>query len=191
MPVADAPLNDATFVVFDTETTGLEPGHLLQLAFVVARADGHVLEHYRTYVKRRFWKPGPLGAHHVHGITRRDLRSGVRVYEALAALERACVTGIPVAHNAAFDLMFLRHESERIGRPLALGTTLCTLKLSRSLDPSRSRRHKLGNLVEHYGLSEIPTHDALADAEATASVLPHLLREKGAVNFSDLADYCE
>ena len=191
MPVPDTPLDDATFVVFDTETTGLEPGHLLQLAFVVARADGHVLERYRTYIKRRFWKPGRLGAHHVHGITRRDLRSGVHMSEALTALERACVSGIPVAHNAAFDLTFLRREAERVGRTLSIGTTLCTLRLSRSLDPSRSRRHKLGNLVEHYGLNEIPNHDALADAEATASLLPHLLREKGAVRLSDLADYCE
>jgi DNA polymerase-3 subunit epsilon len=191
MPVAEVTLEDATFVVFDTETTGLEPGHVLQLAFVVARADGTVLERYSTYVKRRFWKPGRLGAHHVHGITRGHLRTGVPVSEALDSLERACSSGIPVAHNAAFDLKFLRSESERVGRTLSLGTTLCSLKLSRSLDPARSRRHKLGNLVEHYGLSEIPNHDALADAEATASVLPHLLREKGAMRFSDLVDYCE
>jgi DNA polymerase-3 subunit epsilon len=184
-------LDDALFVVFDTETTGLEPGHLLQLAFVVIRGDGHVVERYRTYIKRRFWRPGRLGAHHVHGITRRDLRRGVRVETALQALERASATAIPVAHNAAFDLAFLRTEAQRLGRPLALGTTLCSLKLSRSLDPTRSRRHKLGNLVEHYGLSEIPNHDALADAEATASLLPLLIREKGVVRFGDLADYCE
>jgi DNA polymerase-3 subunit epsilon len=191
MPATDVALEDVTFVVFDTETTGLEPGHVLQLAFVVARADGRVLERYRTYLKRHFWKPGRLGAHHVHGITRRDLRGGVPMSVALAALERACKTGIPVAHNAAFDLMFLRSEARRIGRTLDVGSTLCTLKLSRSLDPTRSRRHKLGNLVEHYGLTEIPTHDALADAEATASLLPHLIRERGAARLSDLADYCE
>ena len=187
----ETPLTDTRFVVFDTETTGLEPGHVLQLAFVVVRGNGEMLEDYSTYVKRRFWRPGPLGAHHVHGITRRNLRSGVPMRDALDQLERACEGAIPVAHNAAFDLTFLRAESQRLGRPLRLEPTLCSLKLSRSLDPQRSRRHKLANLVEHYGLDAIPTHDALADARATASLLPHLLRDRGASRLGDIDAYRE
>ena len=187
----DTPLTDLRFVVFDTETTGLEPGHILQLAFVVVRGNGEVLEDYTTYVKRRFWRPGPLGAHHVHGITRRHLRSGVAIGEALDRLEQACSGALPVAHNAAFDLTFLRTESDRLGRQLRMEPTLCSLRLSRSLDPQRSRRHKLANLVEHYGLRAIPTHDALADARATASLLPHLLRDRGAARLSDISDYRE
>ena len=185
----DTPLADLRFVVFDTETTGLEPGHILQLAYVVVRGNGQVLEDYSTYVKRRFWRPGPLGAHHVHGISRRHLRSGVSMLDALDRLEQACADALPVAHNAAFDLTFLRAESLRLGRPLRLEPTLCSLKLSRSLDPQRSRRHKLANLVEHYGLAAIPTHDALADARATASLLPHLLRDRGAFRLGDINDY--
>ena len=146
----DIPLTDLRFVVFDTETTGLEPGHILQLAFVVVHGNGEVLEDYTTYVKRRFWRPGPLGAHHVHGITRRHLRSGVAIGEALDRLEQACSGALPVAHNAAFDLTFLRTESDRLGRQLRMEPTLCSLRLSRSLDPQRSRRHKLANLVEQH-----------------------------------------
>jgi DNA polymerase-3 subunit epsilon len=187
----ETPLTDTRFVVFDTETTGLEPGHVLQLAFVVVRGNGEMLEDYSTYVKRRFWRPGPLGAHHVHGITRRHLRSGVPMREALDQLEQACAGAIPVAHNAAFDLTFLRAESQRLGRPLRLEPTLCSLKLSRSLDPQRSRRHKLANLVEHYGLDAIPTHDALADAKATALLLPHLIRDRGASRLGDIDAYRE
>ena len=187
----ETPLTDTRFVVFDTETTGLEPGHVLQLAFVVVRGNGEMLEDYSTYVKRRFWRPGPLGAHHVHGITRRHLRSGVPMRDALDQLEQACAGAIPVAHNAAFDLTFLRAESQRLGRPSRLEPTLCSLKLSRSLDPQRSRRHKLANLVEHYGLDAIPTHDALADAKATALLLPHLIRDRGASRLGDIDAYRE
>ena len=191
MTPPDALLQELTFVVFDTETTGLEPGHILQLAFVVVRGNGDVVEHHRTYVKRRFWRPGRLGAHHVHGITRRHLRSGVPMAEALAALERACVGAVPVAHNASFDLTFLKAESARLGHPLQLEPTLCTLRLSRSLDPDRTRRHKLANLVEHYGLNAIPNHDALADAQATAALLPHLFRDRGLTRLSEISDYRE
>jgi DNA polymerase-3 subunit epsilon len=187
----DTPLHDLRYVVFDTETTGLEPGHTLQLAFVVVRGDGKVIDEFSTYIKRRFWRPGRLGAHHVHGITRRHLRSGMPMAAALERLEQACDEALPVAHNAAFDLTFLRRESSRLGRPLRLEPALCSLRLSRSLDPQRSRRHKLANLVEHYGLESIPTHDALADTLATAALLPHLLRERGAERLSDLDDYRE
>lgn len=184
-------LEDVTFVVFDTETTGLEPGHLLQLAYVVVRGNGEVLDHYCTYVKRHFWRPGRLGAHHVHGITRRQLRAGVPIADVIAAIERACAGAVPVAHNASFDLTFLRAECERLGRPLQLEPTLCTLRMSRSLDPGRTRRHKLSNLVEHYGLDSIPNHDALADAQATAALLPHLLRDRGVSRLDEISDYRE
>jgi len=187
----DTPLADLHFVVFDTETTGLEPGHTLQLAFVVVQNNGEVVDKFSTYIKRRFWRPGRLGAHHVHGITRRHLRSGMPIAAALERLEQACSGALPVAHNAAFDLTFLRTESSRLGRPLHLERTLCSLRLSRSLDPQRARRHKLANLVEHYGLEAIPTHDALADATATAALLPHLLRERGASRLGDIDDYRE
>jgi DNA polymerase-3 subunit epsilon len=187
----DTPLEELTFVVFDTETTGLEPGHILQLAFVVVRGNGEVVEQHRTYIKRRFWRPGRLGAHHVHGITRRHLRTGTSIADALAALERACVGAIPVAHNASFDLTFLKAECARLGRALRLEPTLCTLRLSRSLDPGRSRRHKLANLVAHYGLDEIPNHDALADALATAAILPCLMRDRGITRLSEISDYRE
>ena len=187
----DTNLEDVTFVVFDTETTGLEPGHVLQLAYVVVRGNGQVLDHYRTYIKRRFWRPGRLGAFHVHGITRRHLRTGVSITDALEALERACAGAVPVAHNASFDLMFLRAECERLGRQLQLEPALCTLRLSRSLDPGRTRRHKLSNLVEHYGLDTMPNHDALADAQATAALVPHLLRDRGVSRLAQISDYRE
>ena len=182
-------MNPLRFAIFDTETTGFTPGHVLQVAVVVARADGTVEDTWSAYVKRRFWKPGRLGAYHVHGITRRDLRGGVPMHEALDHLEQRCVDAIPVAHNAAFDLAFLNAEATRLNRALTLKPVLCSLTLSRSLDPQRQRSHKLVYLARQYSVKDIPTHDALADSLTTAAVLSRLVIEADIRDVDDLAPY--
>jgi DNA polymerase-3 subunit epsilon len=182
-------MNELRFAIFDTETTGFEPGHVLQVAVVVARFDGTIEHQWSSYVKRRFWKPGHLGAYHVHGITRRTLRGGIPIDEVLTTFEQQCAGAIPVAHNASFDVRFLRAEAERLGRPLALDPVLCTLTMSRALDAARKRSHKLVDLAQHYGVADIPTHDALADSRTTAAILPHLLAAAGVNGAADLAPY--
>ena len=177
------------FAILDTETTGFTPGHVLQVAVVIARGDGTIEDSWSTYITRRFWRPGRLGAHHVHGITRRTLRGGMPPHDAIEQLEHRCVNAIPVAHNAAFDLTFLRAEAARLGCELRMGPMLCSLTLSRSLDPQRSRSHKLVDLARHYGVDEVPTHDALADSRTTAAVLSHLLLAANVNSVEDLAPY--
>lgn len=111
------------------------------------------------------------------------------MHEALNALEQRCAGAIPVAHNAAFDLSFLRAEASRLGRQLHIDPVLCSLTLSRSLDPQRTRSHKLVDLARHYGVTQLPTHDALADSTTTAAVLAHLVREAGIDSAEALAPY--
>jgi hypothetical protein len=99
-------LANMRFAVVDTETTGLSPAtcSMLQLGIVVVRGDGTIESQFSTYIKRRFWKPGRLGAHHIHGITRRKLRKGMTIQEALDRLSIELKTATFVAHNAKFDL---------------------------------------------------------------------------------------
>ncbi len=182
-------MNALRFAIFDTETTGFSPGHVLQVAVVIARGDGTIEDSWSTYVARRFWRPGRLGAYHVHGITRRALRGGISMREALDAFEQRCAGAIPVAHNAAFDLTFLRAEATRLNRPLHIDPVLCSLTLSRSLDPKRTRSHKLVDLARHYGVTQLPTHDALDDSHTTAAVLTRLLREARIDSVDALAPY--
>ena len=84
-----------------------------------------------------------------------------------------------VAHNAEFDLAFLRAAAGRAGVALPIDSSLCTLRLSRQLDPQRQLSHRLGALCERYDVTLVRPHDALADADATAAVLPHLLAAHG------------
>jgi len=177
------------FAVVDTETTGLSPTtcSMLQLGIVVVRGDGTIESQYSTYIKRRFWKPGRLGAHHIHGITRRKLRKGVTVHEALDRLSTELKTATFVAHNAKFDLGFLRAEAQRCGHQLVIQDPICTLTLSRSLDPNKAHPHNLRQLAIRYGITDVPNHDALADAIVTARLLPLLLAKANVTEASHLA----
>lgn len=175
------------FAVVDLETSGLsiDRHRILQIGLVVIEVDpatptapARIVDRWSTMVRLR-WPWQRLGARHVHGIGRRDLRGAPRLDEALAELARRLDGSIFTAHNAAFDGGFLRHAARREGVGLELGPCLCTLRLSRRLDPDRRDSHRLGDLCERYEVTLDRPHDALDDALATAGLLPHLLGAHG------------
>ena len=176
--LANKSLEEIRFAVVDTETTGLSgtDDYVLQLGVVVARSDGTIEDQYETFVRRNFWKPGRLGAFKVHGITRRNLWRGISPNEMLERLNDYLSTTIFVAHNAKFDIAFLKSEATRANTSINLNGPLDTLKLSRALDPKRSLSHRLKDVTARYNVVVARPHDALADALGTALVLPHLLR---------------
>jgi DNA polymerase-3 subunit epsilon len=181
-------LDGITFAVVDVETSGLKTGshRLLQIGVVTASADGTVHDRWSSFVRPRWWRVARLGPTEIHGISRRDLRlapSLPEVYsELLPRLEGAVVT----AHNVAFDWAFLQRGAQRAHRELPAGERLCTLRLSRSLDPEHERGHRLSDLCQRYAVHNARAHHALADADATAAILPHLLREAGITTRDDL-----
>ncbi len=69
---------------------------------------------------------------------------------------------------------------------LGLEPRLCTLRMSRRLDPERALSHRLGDVCERYGVALERPHDALGDAAATAAVLPHLLAAHGITDEAQL-----
>jgi DNA polymerase III epsilon subunit-like protein len=169
-------LADTEFAVVDVETNGLSARRhrVLQVAVVRIRADGTVLDRWSTLVRPgRFTRVGRSSQ--VHGLTRRHLRQAPRfgdvVPEILSRLQGAVVTG----HNVGFDWAFLRRGLNRAGYPTPNAARLCTLRLSRSLDPEREDSHRLVELCARYGIPLDQAHDALADATATARLLPQLL----------------
>ena len=169
------------FAIVDVETSGLSPQRdgLLQVGVVVTDGAGTVVDRWESLVRprRRWWyRVGPT---HIHGITRRSLRGAPSSSEVLERLRLSLQGAIFVAHNAEFDVAFLRKAAQQSGIDLGVDATLCTLRLSRQLDPGRTMSHRLGSLCEHYGIELIRPHDALADADATAALLPYLLTAHG------------
>ncbi|HNJ97368.1 MAG TPA: 3'-5' exonuclease [Ilumatobacteraceae bacterium] len=171
------------YAVVDVETSGLSVRRhrLLQVGVVVVDADGVVLDRWASLVRprHRWWyRVGPT---RLHGIHRRDVRDAPPAATVLAALAERLDGAQFVAHNAAFDAAFLQRAARRAQVSLDLGQPLCTLRLSRSLDPQRQLTHRLADVCARYGVELVRPHDALADADATAAVLPHLLRAQSAL----------
>lgn len=183
----DPALSDAAFVVVDVETSGLNPRRhrILQIALVTCFGDGRVVDRWSTYVRL-----GPLrrvGPRRIHGITRAILREAPRFIEVTAELHQRTAGATLVGHNVAFDWAFLAAEHRRCRHPLPPVRLLDTLELSRSADPERVQRHRLVDVAERAGFPFAHPHDALADAEATAAVLPDLFARAGVASLDDLA----
>ena len=167
--------------VFDLETSGLSSSkdRILQMAVVLLDHDGVVSTTWSTYVRPTNVLTTDLGPRHIHGIRRRDVLLAPGERHAMNRFAELTAHRVVVAHNARFDMGFVRAAATRHGIDLDWTGVMCTLDLSRRLDPERRRLHKLSDVCERYGVELGHAHDALHDATATATVLPHLLREHG------------
>jgi len=185
------PIDQVRFAVVDTETTGLstDDDRVLQVGVVVLRGNGAVEKEFVTYIRRLTWGFGHVGAFHIHGITRRQLRGGIKPREAIEKLNALISDCVFTAHNAKFDIGFLQSDSTRLQIPLKLTGPLCTLNLSRKLDPQRAMSHKLKDVAARFGKSTERPHDALADAQLTAAVLPELLSAHRIATYGELATH--
>jgi DNA polymerase-3 subunit epsilon len=168
----------ARFAVVDVETSGLSlrRSHVLQVGVVVLDAQFTVIHRWSSLVRPRrrwFFRVGPT---RVHGLRRRELRGAPPGPSVLRQLAELTADTTIVAHNAAFDTAFLAKSAQRHHVTLPFGTPICTLTLSRGLDPGRQLSHRLADVCARYDVPLVRAHDALSDAEATAGVLPHLLR---------------
>jgi DNA polymerase-3 subunit epsilon len=177
------------FAVVDVETSGLSSRRhrILQIGLVTVDADGTVVDQWSTLVHLQ-WPWSRVGPRRVHGITRRTLRGAPRTAVALKELRRRLDGNVFTAHNADFDAAFIERSAARSSLAMPLGPRLCTLQLSRRLDPDRQLAHGLADVTARYGVTIERHHDALCDARATAAVLPHLLAAHGVVDAADLED---
>ncbi len=158
-------------VVFDVETSGLSPrsGHrIIEIGAVVLEGKIIVGEFHTMIDSGCAIDPR---AEAVHGITSEMLRGNSTPDEAFPLFQEFIGNSQLIAHNARFDIGFLRTEFERLGFRLS-NTVHCTLSLSRRLYP-RLFNHRLETVYRHL-CGEInettQRHRALDDARLTAEV---------------------
>src|SRR5918994_1812649 len=184
----DPLLEEAAFVVFDLETTGLSAArfHICELGAVRVRAL-EVVGSFQSLVNPGVALPEPVAR--LTGLREQELRCAPSVSSVLKRFRLFAGEDVLVAHNARFDQRFLGRQLLFLhGRRLS-GPPLCTAALARRLLEGRLRRVGLASLADFFGVPTRPCHRALPDAEATAQVLVHLIglaQELGAGRVSDL-----
>ncbi|MDS1268696.1 DEDD exonuclease domain-containing protein [Lipingzhangella sp. LS1_29] len=164
-------LSETTFVVVDLETTGSRPQEagITEIGAVKLRGADDVAE-FATLVHPRH--PIPPFITLLTGITEAMVSTAPPVEAVLPAFLEFARDHVLVAHNAAFDVGFLKAVCAQHGFDWPSPPILDTVSLARQLFPrSEVRNHKLGTLAQHLGLEQQPRHRALDDARATAGVL--------------------
>lgn len=135
------------YVVLDVETTGLSPwkGDRVIEIGAVALEGGDLMAEFSTLIQVP--RAIPICASQINGITDEMLIGQPTPDEVFPALEAFIRDSILVAHNAQFDLRFLRHEFKRLRISLP-HRHICTLEMSRSRFP-HLRNHKLETVYQH------------------------------------------
>ncbi len=182
------PLSQVTFVVVDLETTGGSPHDcgITEIGAVKVRG-GEVLGEFQTLVNPR--APIPAFIAVLTGITDAMVATAPPVEAALPAFLEFAAGAALVAHNAPFDVSFLREACARTGRDWPRPEVLDTAHLARQLvarDEAPDRR--LGTLARLFRARTTPDHRALHDARATVDVLHALLGRVGNLGVQSLEE---
>ncbi len=186
------PLRHGTFVVVDLETTGTSPnsGAMITEIGAVKIRGGEVLGEFHTLVNPG--APIPPFITVLTGITDAMVAPAPLFAEVLPAFLEFCGSAdetILIAHNAPFDIGFLKAASEQLEYPWPSFRVLDTVKIARrTLSKDETPNVKLGTLAQYFGLTEPPTHRALDDARATVHIFHHLLERLGNLGVETLSD---
>lgn len=189
--LADTPLDRLTYVVFDTETTGLLPeagDEIVQIAGLRLvngrRVPGEIFD--------MLVDPGrtiPPKATEVHGISDAMVAGAPNVAEALTQFHRFSDGAVLIAHNAPFDMTFLRRRELETGcifdHPI-LDTVLLSAVIY-----GQTESHSLDALTARLGITipEEARHTAIGDTIATAEAflkLVPMLKGRGIETFGDI-----
>jgi DNA polymerase-3 subunit epsilon len=184
------PLREVTFVVVGLETTGGSPltSAITEIGAVKVRG-GEVVGELATLVNPG--TPIPAFISVLTGITDAMVADAPRVDAALAAFLEFARGTVLVAHNAPFDISFLKAAAAATGRDWPSFTVVDTVHLARQVIPrGEVPNRKLSTLARLVGSPDVPDHRALHDARATVHVLHGLLERVGSIGVHSLEELC-
>ncbi|HUO01985.1 MAG TPA: DNA polymerase III subunit epsilon, partial [Rhizomicrobium sp.] len=170
-------------IVFDTETTGFEPGEghrIVEIGLV------ELMDHFPTGRSKQFYlnpeRDVPIESQRVHGLSGEFLADKPLFCHIVEEFLEFVGDAVLVIHNASFDMKFINAELTRVGRtPLSMARTVDTIEIAKRKIPGA--RYSLDELCKRFSidLSAREKHGALLDAELTAQVYLELVggRQRG------------
>jgi len=168
-------LREVTYVVFDCETTGLHPNdgdRMVSLA-AVRIVGGRIMtgESFNRIINPG--RPIPKDSTRFHGLTDAQVQGKPPIEVVLPQFKAFAEDAVLVAHNAAFDLKFLRMFEQGSGVRFD-NPVLDTMLLAAYLD-SGAKSHSLDLVCRRFGITITDRHTALGDSLATAALLLRMI----------------
>jgi DNA polymerase III epsilon subunit family exonuclease len=183
-------IEEAEFVVFDLETTGLSATRDRMCEIGAVRVEAlEIAQTFETLVCPGVALPPTIAR--LTGLRDADLRRAPRPELAVRRFLGFAGDAPLVAHNARFDVGFLDRAVERLTGRRVAAPVVDTVWLARRLLQRRSDRFSLRQLAHFFGTSGEPCHRALPDALATAEILIALLglaQERGARTLAEVIE---
>ena len=175
-----------SFVVFDLETTGFSAAKnkIIEIGAVKV-VNGSITERFSTFVNPKV--PIPYEIEQLTHITDDMVLDAPMIHEILPQFMEFCQNAVMVAHNADFDMSFIRHNCDLLGLECEK-TVLDTVALARVLLPSLNR-FKLNTIAKALNISLENHHRAVDDAACTAEIFikfVEMLRERGIETMENL-----
>ena len=180
---------DTTYCVLDLETTGFSPRlEKITEIGVMKYQDGKVIDKFSCFVNPE--KSIPPRVVEVTGITDDMVRNAETIDKVFPKLLEFIKDSVLVAHNAEFDVGFLRHFARELGYEFDF-TYLDTLSLAYELFPEY-KTYKLGRIAKNLGIKVDVAHRALDDVDTTVKVFKvmlDMLKERGVKTLEDIEIY--
>jgi DNA polymerase III epsilon subunit family exonuclease len=184
-PAVSTPVTNMIFTAFDTETTGFSPENdrLVEIGAVKFRGSGEVLAATNWLVNPEI--PILPKAAEVHGITQPMVADAPVFKDVFPQFEAFCADSLLLAHNAGFDIRFLRAELKRSGMKAPGFAVLDTLPLFRTWFPD-AESHALEPLSAYLNVQGDIWHRAEADSFHIVNIFNAGMKHRPAITLQQM-----
>ena len=180
---------DTTYCVIDLETTGFSPvTEKITEIGVMKIKDGKIIDKFSCFVNPQ--KSIPARVVEVTKITDDMVRNAETIEKVFLKMLEFIEGSVLVAHNAEFDIGFLKHNARVLGYDFDF-TYIDTLSLAKEIFPD-FKTYKLGRIAKNLGIKVEVAHRALDDVDTTVKVFNIMienLKERGAETLEDIDIY--
>jgi DNA polymerase-3 subunit alpha (Gram-positive type) len=179
---------NATFVVFDIETTGFSPvqDRIIEIG-AIKIVEGKIIDQFSSLINPEI--PIPFRIEQLTGIKDSMVMDAPKIETVLEEFLDFCADAVLVAHNATFDVSFIKENERKLGKNVT-HTSVDTLGIARFLFP-RNAKHTLDALAKIMHVNLESHHRAVDDAKATADIflkMIPLLRDKQIYELKEIND---
>ncbi len=165
-------IDDVTYCVLDLETTGFSPKtEKITEVGIMKVVGGKVIDKFSCFVNPE--KPIPPRVVEVTKITDDMVKDAETIDKVMPKIIEFVGDSIIVAHNAKFDVGFLKYNSNKLGLKFD-NTYLDTLALAKALFPD-FKKYKLGAIAQRLDIEVLVAHRALDDVDTTVKVFNVML----------------